>query len=149
MRYYVNMPTHGITTWFDPSDILHFPGLGFDDTTMRSQSVISAGARSAVGGALAMDQYSQDFFTNGAHPSIILSSEKMMSPEQVAALQNAFRSKYAGSENFHKVPLVLTEGLSAKEISISAHDAQLIEALGGVGSNRWAAHLYRTRCSRG
>lgn len=128
VRYYVNMPTHGISTWFDPSDILHFPGLCFDDTTMRSQSVIAAGARSAVGGALAMDQYSQDFFTNGAHPSIILSSDKVMNPEQVSALQTAFRTKYAGADNFHKVPLVLTEGLSAKEISISAHDSQLIEA---------------------
>lgn len=128
VRYYVNMPSHGISTWFDPSDMLHFPGLGFDDVTMRGQSVLSAGARSAVGGAIAMDRYSRDFFANGAHPSIILNSEKVMSPDQIAQLQASFRNKYSGPNNFHKVPLVLTEGLTAKEISISAADSQLIDA---------------------
>jgi HK97 family phage portal protein len=128
VRYYVNLPTHNIATWFDPSEILHFPGLGFDDVMMRSQSVISFGAKSAIGGALAMDDYSQDFFKNGAHPSIILNSDKKMSPEQVAQLQAAFTSKYSGPDNFHRLPLVLTEGTTAKEISTSATDSQLIEA---------------------
>lgn len=127
-RYYVSMPTHNISTWFDPTEILHFPGLGFDDVMMRSQSVISFGAKSAIGGALAMDEYSQDFFRNGAHPSIILNSDKKMSPEQVTQLQAAFNNKYSGVDNFHRLPLVLTEGLKAQEISISASDSQLIEA---------------------
>jgi len=127
VRYYVNMPTHGITTWFDPADILHFPGLGFDDTTMRSMSVIQFGARNAIGNALAMDEYSGRFFEGGAHPSMILSTSAKMSETQITGLQQAFARKYAGLTNAHAVPLVLTEGLSAKEISISADDAQLIE----------------------
>ena len=128
VRYYVNLPSHGIATWFDASDILHFPGLGFDDVTMRSMSVIQYGARSAIGNALAMDSYSGKFFENGAHPSIILNAAGKMSSEQVTALQNAFVNKYSGAENAHRLPLVLTEGLQAKEISLSAEDAQLIEA---------------------
>jgi HK97 family phage portal protein len=128
VRYYVNLPSHGISTWFDPSEILHFPGLGFDELTLRSMSVIQYGARSAIGNALAMDEYSGKFFENGAHPSIILSTPNVMKQEQIDKLQAAFMSKYAGSVNFHKVPLVLTEGLAAKEISLSAEDAQLLEA---------------------
>lgn len=128
VRYYVNLPSHGISTWFDPSDILHFPGLGFDDVTMRSMSVIQYGARNAIGNALAMDEYSGKFFEGGAHPSIILSTEKKMDPEQITKLQTAFASKYAGLRNAHAVPLVLTEGLSAKELSLSSEDAQLLEA---------------------
>ena len=128
VRYYVNLPSHGIATWFDPEDILHFPGLGFDDVTMRSMSVIQYGARSAIGNALAMDEYSGQFFAEGAHPSIIISSAARMSPEQVTQLQTAFRNKYSGLANAHKMPLVLTEGLTAKEISLSAEDAQLLEA---------------------
>lgn len=128
VRYYVNLPSHGITTWVDPSDILHFPGLGFDDVTLRSMSVIQYGARNAIGNAIAMDNYSGKFFEHGAHPSIILSNDKRMSPEQVAALQTAFSAKYSGMENAHRLPLVLTEGTSAKEISLSAADAQLLEA---------------------
>lgn len=128
VRYYINLPSHGITTWLDPSDILHFPGLGFDDATMRSMSVIQYGARSAIGNALAMDEYSGKFFEGGAHPSIILSAAGKMSPEQIQNLQAAFANKYAGLSNAHRLPLVLTEGLSAKEISLSAEDAQLLEA---------------------
>ena len=128
VRYYVNMPTHGISTWFEPSDILHFPGLGFDDATMRSMSVIQYGARNAIGNAIAMDTYSGKFFEGGAHPSIILQAAHKMNPEQVAGLQAAFASKYAGLENAHRLPLVLTEGITAKEISLSADDAQLLEA---------------------
>lgn len=128
VRYYVNMPSHGISTWFDPADILHFPGLGFDDSTMRSMSVIQYGARNAIGNAIAMDEYSGQFFAEGAHPSIILSSASRMNPQQILDLQTAFRNKYAGIGNAHKNPLVLTEGITAKEISLSAEDAQLLEA---------------------
>lgn len=128
VRYYVNLPSHGISTWFDPSDILHFPGLGFDDATMRSMSVIQYGARSAIGNALAMDEYSGQFFAEGAHPSIILNAAGKMSPDQITQMQNAFRAKYSGMDNAHKMPLVLTEGVTAKEISLSAEDAQLLEA---------------------
>jgi HK97 family phage portal protein len=128
VRYYVSMPTHGIATWFDPSEILHFPGLGFDDALMKSMSVLQYGAASAVGGAMAMDNYSSKFFEGGAHPSMILEAAGKMNPDQIAALQAAFTAKHAGLENTHRIPLVLTEGLKAKEISISANDAQLIEA---------------------
>lgn len=128
VRYYVNLPMHGISTWFDPSDILHFPGLGFNDETMRSMSCIQFGARSAIGNALAMDEYSGKFFEGGAHPSIILQSASKMNETQIAALQAAFATKYAGLANAHRLPLVLTEGITAKEISLSAEDAQLLEA---------------------
>lgn len=128
VRYYVNLPSHGISTWFDSSDILHFPGLGFDDVTMRSMSVIQYGARSAIGNALAMDEYSGKFFENGAHPSMVITAPNKMDQLQIDKLQAVFVSKYAGLQNAHKVPLVLTEGLTAKEISLSADDAQLLEA---------------------
>lgn len=128
VRYYVNLPSHGIATWFDSTDILHFPGLGFDDATMRSMSVIQYGARNAIGNAIAMDEYSGKFFEGGAHPSIVLSAASKMNPDQIAGLQNAFANKYAGLSNAHRLPLVLTEGITAKELSLSAEDAQLLEA---------------------
>jgi HK97 family phage portal protein len=128
VKYYINVPELGISTWVPPEEILHFKSLGFDARRMRSPSTIQYGARAAVGNALAMDQYSGKFFENGAHPSIILKAEGKMSPEQITNLQQAFANKYAGSDNFHRLPLVLTEKLDAKEISLSAQDAQLLEA---------------------
>lgn len=126
VRYYITMPEFGVTTWLDPADILHFPGHGFDG--VRSMSVIAYGAKNAIGNALAMDDYSGKFFANGAHPSFILEAATKMGEEQIARLQAAFQNKYSGSENFHRTPLVLTEGLKARELSLSAEDAQLLEA---------------------
>jgi len=126
VRYYINLPEYNISTWLESSDILHFHGFGFDG--VKSQSVIQYAARAAVGNALAMDSYSGKFFENGAHPSIVLTAPNKMNADQVTQLQNAFRDKYAGLDNAHRLPLVLTEGLQAKEISLSAEDAQLLEA---------------------
>jgi len=127
VRYYLNLNQFGLSNkWVGPDEILHFPGFGFDGLT--SMSVIRYAANNAVGNALAMDDYSGKFFANGAHPSIILNAAGKMNPEQIAALQTAFASKYAGSENAHRLPLVLTEGLKAEKISLNADDAQLLEA---------------------
>lgn len=126
IRYYITLTEFGITTWLEPSEILHFPGHGFDG--VRSMSVIAYGAKNAIGNALAMDEYSGKFFANGAHPSIILKSANRMTEEQKNNLRHAFVEKYSGMDNAHRLPLVLTEGLDAKEISLSAEDAQLLEA---------------------
>ena len=126
VRYYINWPERGIKIWLEASDVLHFHGHGFDGVS--SMSVLQHGAKNAVGNALAMDEYSGRFFANGAHPSIILKSDKVMSPEQQKQLRESFAAKYSGIDNAHKLPLVLTEGLDAKEISLSAEDAQLLEA---------------------
>jgi HK97 family phage portal protein len=126
VRYYITLPEYNITTWLEPSEILHFPGFGFDG--IKSMSVITYAARNAVGNALAMDDYSGKFFANGAHPSMVLTAPGAMTKDQIEKLQSAFVSKYSGVDNAHRIPLVLTEGLDAKEISLSAEDAQLLEA---------------------
>lgn len=126
VRYYINLPDYNITTWLDPADVLHFPSFGFDG--LKSMSVISHAARSAVGNAMAMDEYSGKFFANGAHPSIILQAAHKMGPEQAKDLRDAFVQKYSGIDNAHRLPLVLTEGVTAKEISLNAEDSQLLEA---------------------
>jgi HK97 family phage portal protein len=91
-------------------------------------SVIQFGGRSAIGNSLAMDEYSGKFFEGGAHPSMILQASARMDDKQITQLQNAFASRYAGLANAHRLPLVLTEGITAKELSLTAEDAQLIEA---------------------
>lgn len=126
IRYYISLPEYNITTWLEPSEVLHFPGFDFDG--LHSKSVISYAAKNAVGNALAMDDYSGKFFANGAHPSMVIEAPNKMNPDQVTALQTAFSSKYSGVENAHRLPLVLTEGLKAQEISLNAEDAQLLEA---------------------
>lgn len=126
VRYYLSLPEFNITTWLEPSEVLHFPGFAFDG--IKSTSVITHAARAAVGNALAMDEYSGKFFANGAHPSIVLTAAGTMSEDKVRLLQSTFNNKYSGIDNAHRLPLVLTEGIQAKEISLSAEDAQLLDA---------------------
>ena len=124
LKYYVN---DGLRSYgADQDDMLHIPGFGFDG--VRAMSVIQYAARNATGNAIAMDEYSGRFFSGGSHHSIVLEAPGKMNPTQIDALQQAYANKYSGLENAHRLPLVLTEGLKAKEVSISAQDAQLLEA---------------------
>lgn len=110
----------------DQDDMLHFPGFGFNG--LRAMSVIQYAARNAAGNAMAMDEYSGKFFAGGAHPSVVLSSDKPMKQEQIDTLREAFAAKYSGVSNAHKLPLVLTEGIKHETLSINADDAQLLDA---------------------
>ena len=110
----------------DQDDMLHFPGFGFDG--MRGRSVISHAARNGIGNAIAMDEYAGKFFAGGAHPSMVLSAPKKMDKDQVELLQQSFARKYSGLQNSHALPLVLTEGMEANPLSISAEDSQLLDS---------------------
>lgn len=117
----------GLRTWgADQDDMLHFPGFGFSG--LRSMSVIQWAARNAAGNAMAMDEYSGKYFAGGAHPSIVLQTDKNMSATLIESTRETFSQKYSGVDNAHRLPLILTEGLKAEPLSLSAEDSQLLEA---------------------
>lgn len=125
LKYYVR-DLDGTTFGVDAADMLHFPGYGFDGE--RAMSVISWAARNAAGTAMAMDEYAGKFFANGSHHSMVIEGDGKMTSSQIENLQTAYANKYSGLPNAHRLPLVLTEGLKAKPVSITAEDAQLLEA---------------------
>jgi len=125
LKYHVR-EADGTTYGVDAADMLHFPGFGFDGE--RAMSVISWAARNATGTAMAMDEYAGKFFANGSHHSVVIEGDGKMTSAQIDNLQTAYANKYSGLPNAHRLPLVLTEGLKAKQISITAKDAQLLEA---------------------
>lgn len=110
----------------DQDDMLHFPNFGFDG--LRAMSTLQYAARNAAGNAAAMDEYAGRFFRDGAHHSVVLEVPGSMKDEGITNLQTAFRNKYSGLDNAHRLPLVLTHGISAKTVTVSAEDAQLLEA---------------------
>ncbi|MFN3375232.1 MAG: phage portal protein [Burkholderiaceae bacterium] len=123
LRYDVqDVRTFGV----DQDDMLHFPGFGFDG--LRAMSVLQYAARNAAGNAAAMDEYSGRFFREGSHPSVVLEVPGAMKEEAIANLQTAYANKYGGLDNAHRLPLVLTNGITAKPVTINAADAQLLEA---------------------
>jgi HK97 family phage portal protein len=110
----------------DQDDMLHFPGFGFDG--LRGRSVISHAAHNATGNALAMDEYAGKFFANGAHPSFTLQTDKGLTDAAIKQLREEFVARYSGIHNAHRNPLVLANGVKAQAISLTAEDAQLLEA---------------------
>lgn len=110
----------------DQDDMLHFAGFGFDGEY--APSVISHAGRQAIGNALAMDEYSGRVFAGGAHHSMVLETDKKMSDAAITNLQTAYANKHSGLRNAMAMPLVLTEGMSAKAVTMSAEDMQLLEA---------------------
>ncbi len=106
-------------------DMLHFAGFGFNG--MRSMSVIQWAAFQSIGVALAADAYSGKFFANGAAPKHIITSPNKMDEGQIEQLKKEYEKKYSGVDNAAK-PMVLTQGLAIKEMSMTAGDAQLLES---------------------
>jgi HK97 family phage portal protein len=110
----------------DQDDVLHFAGFGFDG--LKGESVITHAARQAIGTALAADQYSGEFFENGANPSVVIKYPPGVAPkpDQQDSLREQFEERYTGKGKRHK-PILLTNGGEIQTVSLSAEDAQLLE----------------------
>lgn len=109
----------------EADDVLHFAGFGFDGR--RSMSVIQWGARSGIGIAIKGDEFAGKFYSQGAQPQFALKTTSKMSPTQQQDLRDAWTSKYSGTGP-NGIPLILTEGIDVKELTMSAVDAQLLES---------------------
>jgi HK97 family phage portal protein len=107
-------------------DILHFPGFGFSGTC--GESVIKNAARNAIGSAIAADEYSGEYFANGANPSVVVQYPEGVSPkdEQLDYLRKQLEDRTTGQGKRHK-PLLLVNGGSLNPVSLSAEDSQLLQ----------------------
>ncbi len=124
LRYYVQ-PEGGTAYGRDQDDMLHFAGFGFDG--LRSMSVIAHAAHQAVGVALAADEFSARFYSNGGLPGFVFETEGKMDVGQQQLLKESFSQAVAGTRNAFK-PFVTTQGVKLREITISPEDSQLLEA---------------------
>lgn len=109
----------------DQDDVIHIPGYGFDG--VRGQSVISWGARNGIGIGLATDEYAARFFGSGAAIQYALLAKQKVDEPMQNRLRAQWEERYAGLENAFR-PVILPEGMDVKELSLTAHDAQLLEA---------------------
>lgn len=132
LRYYID---DGISRYGrEQHDILHFPCFGLQlygqngARGVYSESVIAHAAKQAVGTALAADQYSGEFFANGATPSVVIQYPQGVAPTdaQQDKLRQSFDEKHTGLGKRHK-PLLLVNGGEIQTVSLSAQDAQLLE----------------------
>jgi HK97 family phage portal protein len=123
--YYVSSEQLG-TFGVKAEDMLHFHGFGFNLRTGRGLSVIRHVARQAIGNALAADEFAGRFFANGAQPSHVITFPAGVKDEQITSLKDRWAERRAGVANAGK-PLILTNGATVKELTMTLEDAQLLE----------------------
>jgi HK97 family phage portal protein len=116
-------PTKGASYVRHPEDVLHLPSLGFDGLT--SPSPITYAARESIGSALASEEFSARFFSQGATADIALKTTKDLSQAQADLLRASFVAKYGGGKN-NRIPLVLAGGLEFESLSMNNVDAALL-----------------------
>lgn len=111
---------------FSQYDILHFTGFGFNG--LNGQSAIAHWAKNAIASGLAADEFSSEFFTNGATPSVVVTYPQGVSPskEQQDILREQFEQRYVGKGNRHR-PALLVNGGDIKPIGITPQDSQLLD----------------------
>ncbi|CAO3904193.1 phage portal protein [Achromobacter mucicolens] len=110
----------------DQDDVIHIPGFGFNGIS--SMSVIQWGARNGIGIAIQGDEHAGKFFSEGGKPEVAIKAPAAMSPDMQEDFRAAWVAKYGGIQGNRRIPLILTEGLDVKELTMSAVDQQLLES---------------------
>lgn len=105
------------------SDIIHVAGPGFNG--LRGMSQISFVLRTAAGIAIAADQYSAEFFENGARPDFAIELPNTPTKEQQDMMRDSWNDRYSGTGKRHK-PALMAGGAKVHELTMNAEDSQLL-----------------------
>lgn len=110
-----------------PEDVIHVKGLGDDGLT--GFDVVELG-RNTLGLGMATEMYGSKFFANNATPTVIFEhpgvKSMAISDEAAKNILNSWNEQFRGVEQSHKAA-VLAEGMTARAMSISGRDAQLVQ----------------------
>lgn len=104
-------------------NILHIPALTFDGIQGKNPIQV---ARESIGLGLAALDYGGNFFSNGAHISGALQTDKILNQEQKDQIGQAIKQKYGGLDNVGST-MILDAGFDYKPIGLNPADAMFIE----------------------
>ncbi len=108
----------------EQKEVLHLVGLSIDG--VRGLSVIGY-ARETIGLSLEMERHGAVTFRNGARPSGVLKHPGQVGPEGKEFLKESLDDYRSGGSQEAKV-LILEEGVSFEQMSLSAEDVQWMES---------------------
>ena len=111
----------GDSILLDRAEVLHIPGLGFDGVMGYSPIALE---KTALGLALAAEEYGSKVFSNGATPSGVLMHPNR--PKDMESVRSSWNRAYGGSANAGKVA-ILTEGMKFERIAMPNNEAQFLE----------------------
>lgn len=108
------------------ADITHIPFMAVPGGRRGLSSIDYAGVQYAL--ALAAMEYGQRWFSQGASPSFLLSTDQKLGTEEVERIAQKFITQHSGLPSAH-LPLVLDSGLTANKISSTPDEAQFLGTL--------------------
>lgn len=107
---------------WDPENILHIAGLGFDGISGYSPIMMG---RQAIGAGIGAEQFGATFFGNGAVPQGLLKTAKRLTEAAARRLRESFGLVHGGSANANRLA-VLEEGLEWQNTQVAPEAAQFL-----------------------
>jgi HK97 family phage portal protein len=120
---YLYREDDGSETAVPAEDVFHLRGPSKDGLV--GANVIAL-ARESLGSAMAADQFTARFWSNGARPSGALKTKKVLSPDGRKNLRESIQAMYSGAENAGRVAL-LEEDMDWVPFAVPPNDAQFLE----------------------
>jgi HK97 family phage portal protein len=111
-------------TVLDQDDVIHVAGFGFNG--YRGLSPLRHALRMSGAVSLATQEYAARFFSNSARPDLFFHTDQKLGPDAVDKLREQINERHQGPVNAHK-PIVLTNGLDVKTLTIPMEDLQLLQ----------------------
>lgn len=120
MFYFVN----GFAEPFPARDIIHVAGLGFDG--IKGLTPLRVAAES-IGYSITLQQFSQNFFKNGANVGAVVEHPSKMTEDQYRMFRDSWERAYAGIHNTGKTA-ILQGGAKLNKVGIAPEEAQYLES---------------------
>lgn len=135
-RFYVT--ADGKRTEYTSATILHIRGFTVSGSDMGLSPITLH--RTALSQMTGQDEYLQRFYAQGMGSRVAIETTETPSQEEAQALLDRIKANHAGIENSW-VPLLLTNGATAKSLTMSLEDAQFVES--SRLNLTQAAHIFR------
>jgi HK97 family phage portal protein len=107
-------------------NVTHIPFLSMPGAMRGLNSLEYAGVAYAL--ALAAMEYGQRWFSQGASPSFLLSTDQKLGREEVERIAQKFLVEHSGLQSAH-LPLVVDSGLQVQKMSSTPDEAQYLNTL--------------------
>lgn len=110
----------------DPGDVVHIPFMTMPQARRGLSTVEYAGISAAL--ALAAYEFGSSWFSQGASPSWLLTTDQKLGTAEVERIADKFMINNSGLEKAHH-PLVLDSGIKPEKALVSPDEAQFLQTL--------------------
>ena len=110
----------------DPEDVIHIPFKSLPGARRALSPITYAGVAIAL--AMAAYEFGSTWFSQGASPDFILSTDNKLGQTEVDRIASKFLIEHSGLSSSH-LPLVIDNGLKATKVMTSPDEAQYLQTL--------------------